>query len=157
MSQQDSSLSRSELEMAKRVVRQRLKLDAIPSSDLVQCQHENEAPFIARHKEEIFEKLEHIYDSDREHEFAFIAASLPLISGIIHVGSRVNDYKEATKWVAEEANMPNADPASVLSALTFIYIVDKGVNDPIIIEIKDRKLKWENMQKLVNRVLSQEN
>ncbi len=73
-------------------MRECLKLD----SNLVQSWKEYDQPFIERHKEQIFKKLEHFYQTEQDHEFAFIAASLPLISCVIVLGSRVDDYKEAT-------------------------------------------------------------
>ncbi len=141
-------MSHKELNLARKIVTNYLKLDF----NSVQNWEGNDEPFIERHKEQIFEKLKHFYETEKGHEFAFIAASLPVISGIIHVGSKVDDYKEATKYIEEK--IPNADPASVLSALTFIYLVDKGINDPTI-KGRDKEEVWKNMQDLVNRVLGQ--
>ncbi len=116
------SNSNEEFNMAEIAVTRKLKLDNSDPS-------ENNT-FIERHQKTIFDKLEHFYtEEEKDHEFAFIAASLPLISGIIHVGSTVDNYKNATEWIKKEQKMPNADPASVLSALTFIYLVNKGVDE----------------------------
>lgn len=139
-----SQLTSRELEMAKEAVTEKLKLDGPDSS--------GQDTFIQKHQEEIFDKLEHLYtNEERDHEFAFIAASLPLISGVIHVGSKVDDYREATRWIKEDKNMPNADPASVLSALTFIYLVDRGVDECKKID-SSIETKIKEMLKAINRI-----
>ncbi len=139
----------SELEMARQAVTEQLKLDDPKSS--------NKKTFIQQHQEEIFNKLELLYTTyttkEKNHEFAFIAASLPLISGIIHVGSTIQDYEEATEWIQQPENMPNADPSSALSALTFIYLVGQGIQYTKDHANQEKQKIWNNMKELVDRIL----
>ncbi len=53
----------------------------------------------------------------------FIAASLPLIKGIIYVGSNSKNFNEAINWIKEELCW--VDPESILVGLTFLRIVEK--------------------------------
>ncbi len=52
----------------------------------------------------------------------FIADSLPIVTGIVNVGSEtLNGAKE---WVRDL--VPDADPIALLSALTLLYLVENG-------------------------------
>jgi len=104
----------TEIEKAKEVVEHQLQV----------------ASFIENHKQAIFDKLEENYMRVQKQEQAplmFIAASLPLISGIVHVGSTLEHFKSATAWVRD--SLPEADPVSVLSTLTLIDVVERGWRD----------------------------
>lgn len=57
-----------------------------------------------------------------ECDIMFIADSLPLVTGIVNLGSET--LNNAKQWVREL--VPDADPISVLSALTLLYIAEKG-------------------------------
>jgi hypothetical protein len=57
----------------------------------------------------------------------FIAQSLPLINGVILVGSNRQNINAATTWVKEQR--PDADPISLLSTLTLVYIVKQARED----------------------------
>jgi hypothetical protein len=125
------------------------------------------ANFIENHKEHIYERLEH-YESDRcaqtnawlqdrvrEEEFVnegsecdmiFIADNLSLIRGVVYVGSSLDNFNKAVQWAKKI--VPGADSVSVLSALTFIYIVERGWN-----EFKDDKEKQNFWQSIYNRVI----
>ena len=87
--------------------------------------------FIESHQEEIYKQLEENARRTREEgcegKLMFMAESLPLISGIVHVGSSLENLTNATEWVRRL--LPKADPVSILSALTFIYIVEKGAQE----------------------------
>lgn len=82
--------------------------------------------FIESHQDEIFERLEE-FDSrtkNSEGDIMFIAETLPLTSGIVHLGSTADNFKKAKAWV--RTNLPDSDTVSILSALTFLYLVDRG-------------------------------
>ncbi len=81
----------------------------------------------------IFKKLEECDDyaesADFNGEMMFIALSLPIVNGIIHIASNRNDLRRATQWVVQEwKDGANKDPdrVSILSALTLIYLAVKG-------------------------------
>lgn len=59
-----------------------------------------------------------------ECDMMFIADSLPIVTGIVHVGSTLNELNAAKGWVRN--SVPDADPISVLSALTLVYIAEHG-------------------------------
>ncbi|MBU7585014.1 MAG: hypothetical protein KAF91_19255 [Nostoc sp. TH1S01] len=59
-----------------------------------------------------------------ECDMMFIADSLPIVTGIVHVGSTVKELNDAKKWV--KSIVPDADPISVLSALTLLYVAEHG-------------------------------
>jgi hypothetical protein len=58
---------------------------------------------------------------------AFVAQSLPLIGGVIHVGSSRTNFDDAATWVQQQS--PHAEPNSLLSTLVLLYIVDQGWQD----------------------------
>jgi hypothetical protein len=83
--------------------------------------------FIERHIDGILDRIEHSYLNSKDEpagHLTFIAECLPIVSFVVHVGSSRGDFKAATEWVHE--TLPDADPGSVLSALTFIYLVAQG-------------------------------
>lgn len=145
-----------ELDLAKTLVVEKLKLDNSPNAQSANGEGTKDL-FIEKHKQQIFNRLEDLYKAEEQHELAFIAESFPLISGIVHLGSTVQDYRNATAWLTgtnpQQGNMPSTDPAAVISALTFVYLVDKGVKDP---EIKgtDREDTWKKMDEIVTRILT---
>ena len=63
-------------------------------------------------------------DIECQSDMIFIAESLPIISAVIQVGSKLDNYRKAKEWV--RGKLPDADPVSVLAALTFLYIVEMG-------------------------------
>jgi hypothetical protein len=83
----------------------------------------------------------------------FIAESLPVISGIIHVGSRPNYFKDATEWIKKEFPDADANPASVLSALTFIYVVEKAQEYYKASGNEEKRRIWEHICKQVKNLL----
>jgi hypothetical protein len=83
----------------------------------------------------------------------FVAECLPFVAGIVHVGSTLDKFRDAKKWV--EAQLPHADAVSVLSALTFLYVVDKGKE---LAKADPEKLKkWQSIQRRVNSLLDPPN
>lgn len=87
--------------------------------------------FLNAHIEKIFDRLEQ-YDhrvleletqGEIEGEVIFVAESLPLISGVINVGSSRESFDEACEWVRNK--FPGHEPVPLLSALTFVYIVNE--------------------------------
>jgi hypothetical protein len=111
--------------------------------------------FINTYKSEIFMRLEENYErahsgkSEPESDLAFIADSLPLISAVIQVGSSKQSYDKACHWV--QSSLPNANPAPVLSVLTFIYIVEKGYKE--FSEDESKQGTWEKMSAAVKKSL----
>jgi len=87
--------------------------------------------FIKQHHSEIFKRLAdaeeraRARDAGPESNVVFVAECLPFVAGIVHVGSQLNDFREARDWALKK--LPYADAVSVLSALTFLYIVEKGL------------------------------
>jgi hypothetical protein len=87
--------------------------------------------FIETHHNEIFKRLSDAEARARAREagpeanVVFVAECLPFVAGIVHVGSQLDDFREARDWALEK--LPYADAVSVLSALTFLYIVEKGL------------------------------
>jgi len=57
----------------------------------------------------------------------FIAQSLPLINGVINVGSSRRNMDAAIAWVKTQS--PDADPIPLLSSLALIYIVAEAWKD----------------------------
>ncbi len=86
-------------------------------------------PFFADEKDRIYQRLE---ECDRlamlapagQQDVIFFAASFPVISGIIYKGGYMADFQSAAQWAAKE--FPQSDPASTLSALTFVYVIECG-------------------------------
>ena len=79
----------------------------------------------------------------------FVAECLPFVAGIVHVGSNLDKFRVARKWV--DAELPNADAVSVLSALTFLYLVMEGKKKA---EGDQEKVeKWEKIQCRVDSLL----
>lgn len=93
--------------------------------------------FITENKDLIYRKLEdcdmrvfRAQHGDRhwmerpECNIMFIADSLPIVTGIVHVGSTLQNLNDAKQWV--KSKVPDADPISVLSALTLLYVAEHG-------------------------------
>lgn len=112
-------------------------------------------PFIEAQSHEIFERLEKGYRgaaNRQDADLLFIAESLPLISAIVNVGSSLANFKQAADWVKQ--TLPEAEPVSALSALTFIYVVERGVRDAQASDDTEKKNTWTKMQNRVDALLS---
>jgi hypothetical protein len=109
--------------------------------------------FIEQHRPEIYARLE---ECDRrvvtakdlaggEADVIFIAECLPMVAAILHVGSTLRNYREGVKWISD--SLPDADPVTVLSALTFLYIVEHGQ-----VDARPDEAKMEVWRRISNRV-----
>jgi hypothetical protein len=67
-------------------------------------------------------------DADLNGDMMFIALSLPIMNGIIHVGSNRSDLRKAIEWILSKWKTENKEPdkISILSVLTLMYVVAKG-------------------------------
>lgn len=113
--------------------------------------------FILENKRRIYERLEEYYrdvSGQQDGELLFIAESLPFINGIVQVGSNLENYNNALKWVREQFR-ENVPAVSILSALTLIYIIEEGANDPIVSGTAEKKIFWEQIKKSINRIYQQ--
>jgi hypothetical protein len=112
--------------------------------------------FFTRQKPLIYERLEHYdriaTDAGANSDMVFIAEGLPIINGIINVGSTQDALNEAIKWVKSKWG-DMADPLLVLSALVFIYVVDRGALDHIHDEEVAKHAAWERIRERVRRLL----
>jgi hypothetical protein len=110
--------------------------------------------FIEKHESDIYARLEECdvreMDAkargdleDNEVDVIFMSESLPFISGIIHVGSSLKNFNNGIDWVRK--NLPDADAVAVLSALTFLYIVQRGSENA-------RKGADENKLEILGRI-----
>jgi hypothetical protein len=112
--------------------------------------------FINAHKTLIDEKIRacdaHVMASeatgDTFGDMTFIATCLPLAAGIVHVGSELKLFQDAQNWVREDLELP--DSTSVLSALTLLYLVQKGWEENL------RDPAWIRIHGRVKRFLSSE-
>lgn len=83
-------------------------------------------------------------------DMMFLALSLPITNGVIHIASTREALSEANKWVLEKWEGPHPDPISILSALTLIDIVEEGwktyKNDP------DKREQWKRILRRVGKL-----
>lgn len=115
--------------------------------------------FIESHEDEIFERLEEFESrttKNSEGDIMFIAEALPLTSGIVHLGSTADNFKKAKAWV--RTNLPDSDTVSILSALTFLYLVDKGwqkfsESKEISKTGEEKSVVWQRICQRTNKVL----
>jgi len=88
-------------------------------------------------------------DCDVDSGSSMVTAALPLTARIVLAGSSEVDFRRAVAWVS--AVLPAADPVSVLSALTLIYLVNQGregaLGDP------DRAQVWQRINCEVESLL----
>jgi hypothetical protein len=92
-------------------------------------------------------------------DMIFISMAIPLVNGIIHVGSDRDRLSKTSEWIAREWRKPTLtyDPERipVISALTLIYLITKGWKATRTLKGKDeRKELWKRMQKRVQRLCS---
>jgi len=86
------------------------------------------------------------HSEEAESNMVFVAECLPLAACIVHAGASRADFRRAVEWVSE--SKPNADPVLVLSALTFIYLVQEGLEDS-----QQDCLTWKRIRRRVNNFL----
>jgi len=106
--------------------------------------------FIESQKDVILKRLEEHYEhvsDESEAPLLFIAEVLPLISGIVQVGSSVDNFRRAVGWT--KACVPSADPGSFLTTLTLIYILEKGRQEFAYDEDEEKRVTWSRMAEAV--------
>jgi hypothetical protein len=88
-------------------------------------------------------------------DVTFIADCLPLISGVVSIGCSKESYENACAWI--EDKFPNHEPIPLLSALTFIYIVNESdyVKKQLSSDDPDKKEIWTRIQGRVWRNLTE--
>ena len=89
----------------------------------------NLGDFFRRHRDHILDKLEECdsvaQQAEKNQDMIFFAESLPIINGLIHVGTTREELNKAIEWVKQNWG-DKVDPLIVLSALTFIYVAETG-------------------------------
>jgi hypothetical protein len=112
--------------------------------------------FIDDHKHQIYERLEECIDTAKkaaiDNDVIFIAESLPIINGIIYVGSRREILKGALDQIRADRGK-DSDPYIVLSAYVLIYIVNRGAEEFKHSEDMAKQARWGYIQKLAQRLL----
>jgi len=107
--------------------------------------------FIDDNKEAIYDQLEDCNERVRkvpiglDPDAAFIAQSLGMIGGVIHVGSTRKNFDAAAGSVLPPGT--HAEPMSVLSTLVLLYVVHKGWRDPDVSKDAARKARWDTIYK----------
>lgn len=112
--------------------------------------------YFSRQNRMVYQTLEH-YDkiateAGANSDMVFFAEGLPFINGIINIGSTHPDYEDAVGWVKKVWGHM-ADPLLVLSALVFIYVVNRGAMDPMNKEDIATQATWERIRDRVRRLL----
>jgi hypothetical protein len=114
----------------------------------------NIGDFFGTYKEQIYSKLadcDAIAARSPNSEIIFIAESLPVINGIIQIGSTRRTLNKALNWI--RASWPEeVDPLIVLSGLVFIYIVDRGEQDHLN-GTEEAQRVWKNIRKRVQKLI----
>jgi len=115
--------------------------------------------FIENYSHLIFEKLEecdkYAQSADFNGDLVFIALSLPIINGIIHVASNSAALIAARDWVVSKwKDNKDPDPVSILSALTLVYVVAKGWR--AFQEDQERREVWRRILGRMERLNGQE-
>jgi hypothetical protein len=93
----------------------------------------NLTEFVRDHRSQIYDLIASwgtppaLADCDVDSDGGMVAAVLPLAARIALAGSSEADFRRAVAWVS--AALPGADPVSVLSALTLIYLAHQGQED----------------------------
>jgi hypothetical protein len=113
--------------------------------------------FFSEHKQHIYDRLEECdkiaNKAQSNPDMLFIAESLPIINGIIHVGSARAELNSATEWVRKHWDVGEAHPRIVLSALLFHYVMDSGVRDHENCDLSKKREAWERIKKRVEKLL----
>lgn len=115
--------------------------------------------FIDKHEEQIFTKLEECDQNimtalekgqiDQSQDFVmFMCQALPLISSIIQIGSSLKALNEATDKIREK--LSDIDAVSVLSALTFAYIVEVKVWGEF--KSSEKEKQWNRIRNRVQKL-----
>ena len=127
----------SKLDLAREAVEERLKIN----------------DFIKNNNVQLYGKLEKCdlgVKNQPESDLLFIAECLPLINGIVQIGSTLADFNGAIQWIREK--LPDAVPVSILSALTFIYIVETAIKDDLVSKDAAKKEIWKRIHERVKKL-----
>ncbi len=85
--------------------------------------------FFNRHQDHILDKLEECEETAEKaksnRDMIFFAESLPIIDGLIQVGTTRDEYKKALARIRADWG-EEIEPANVISALTFLYVARRG-------------------------------
>jgi len=107
--------------------------------------------FINDYEEPIYDKLlecdSYAETAKVNSDMMFIARSLPVINGIIHIASNRERLSRAMRWVEKNMEESEPDAISILSALTLIYVAVQGE-----IKRKDRIEEREAWRRILRRV-----
>jgi hypothetical protein len=92
-------------------------------------------------------------------DMIFISMAIPLVNGIIHVGSNRSDLTTTTEWISKEWRNASLtqDPERipVISALTLIYLITIGWENAKKLKPKDElREPWKLMKQRVQRLCS---
>ncbi|HLW80206.1 MAG TPA: hypothetical protein VKU44_11475 [Terriglobia bacterium] len=89
-------------------------------------------PFFTRHQDYILEKLEEcervVESAQRNQNMIFFAESLPIIDGMIQVGTKRAAYDDALRRIQRQLHKwgKDVDPANVISILAFVHVANRG-------------------------------
>jgi hypothetical protein len=137
----DTRFNRPALEMAVDVVENRLGIKG----------------FIKDYKEKLFSQLEDNYRHVRQQPQAssrFLDDSIPLIGGLIQLGTTVHHLRHATVWAA--TTRAETDPVSTLSNLTFLYLIETGWGEVCESGEHERMAIWREMREAMQGLFASE-
>jgi hypothetical protein len=89
------------------------------------------------------EQLYRNVEDEEEAPLLFIGELLPMMSGIVQVGSSVKDFRRAVAWARSTA--PNADPGSFLTTLTLLYLLSRGKDKFSDSDDYEKRERWQAM------------
>lgn len=108
--------------------------------------------FIRTHLDSIYLRLEesdaYAQSAPLHNDTVFMALSLPIASGVIHIASDRAELDEARRWVFEKWPGPHPDPITILATLTLIYIAESGWR-----KYENNPEKRDQWQRIVGRVV----
>ncbi len=112
--------------------------------------------FFIAHKPLIYERLEECDQFASKAltnaDMLFFAESLPIINGIINVGSTRKELNDATRWVTEHWGGGEAQPRIVLSALLFHYVTTRGAEESVD-KSKEQQETWKRIRARVGKLI----
>jgi hypothetical protein len=99
--------------------------------------------FIEENKQLILDRLQEIYGAvtaQKQASSMFIAGSLPLVSGVIHVGSTVDDFARASAWVRDKS--PKEEPVNVLCRFVLVHLAELGWREALESNDDQKRAIW---------------
>lgn len=123
--------------------------------------------FLSRNMKAILDKIEDCdqiaSSADFNGDMMFIALSLPIANGVIHIASNRRALSHATGWLIknwepddeenpdkDRPDKEDPDKISILSALMLIYIVMQGWEE--YKSVKDKRKMWERIRIRVQKL-----